>query len=439
MRTSSSPEPENSDHESTLHDFLTRHTTPPQSLRVSISPPPSRARKPTIQPASYSAAQDSRSAHRSEHTTPSLAAVEAGEAQIRNHLDYFSSHISSSAKPSAPLSIRAFEHLYKRNQHEHGRHWVIHQHDHPVAGVHYDLRLQINETSSISWAIMYGLPGNVNSRRLNRNATETRVHNVWNHLIETASASTGSLLIWDTGEYEMLPYHENIEQVTDDELSGDSDGYSSPSLDLSDTEKLHAAFRNRKIRIRLHGTRLPSGYTLSIRLLTSENRHEQPAKPSRKRRRKAFANRPIAQETPPSSDPDDNEEVPDAHPNSMEVSVSALEREIAEQEDERVHLTNSYPGATNSIGSIHQRRWYLSIDRYASGFCLLRTENRSKGDMRVWTRRKEGERLQGFKPFFVMGRDLERSVVTGRTADELMADEGVQDFVGRKGWRPVTE
>lgn len=28
-----------------------------------------------------------------------------------------------------------------------------------------------------------------------------------NHLIETASASTGSLLIWDTGEYEMLPYH----------------------------------------------------------------------------------------------------------------------------------------------------------------------------------------------------------------------------------------
>lgn len=277
-----------------------------------------------------------------------------------------------------------------------------------------------------------------------------------NHLIETASASTGSLLIWDTGEYEILPYHENIEQVTDDELSGDSDGYSSPSLDLSDTEKLHAAFRNvsflfvstaptvlkpaqRKIRFRLHGTRLPSGYTLSIRLLTSENRREQPAKPSRKRRRKAFANKPIAQETPPSSDPDDNEEVPDAHPNSMEVSVSALEREIAEQEDERVHLTNSYPGATNSIGSIHQRRWYLSMDRYASGFCLLRTENRSKGDMRVWTRRKEGEELQGFKPFFVMGRDLERSVVTGRTADELMADEGVQDFVGRKGWRPVTE
>lgn len=61
-----------------------------------------------------------------------------------------------------------------------------------------------------------------------------------NHLIETASASTGSLLVWDTGEYEMLPYRENIEQVTDDELS---DGDSSPSSNLSDSEKLQAAFR----------------------------------------------------------------------------------------------------------------------------------------------------------------------------------------------------
>ena len=65
-----------------------------------------------------------------------------------------------------------------------------------------------------------------------------------NHLIETASASTGSLLIWDTGEYEMLPYRENMEQMTDEELSGDSDGDSSPSPNLSDSEKLHAAFQN---------------------------------------------------------------------------------------------------------------------------------------------------------------------------------------------------
>lgn len=277
-----------------------------------------------------------------------------------------------------------------------------------------------------------------------------------NHLIETASASTGSLLIWDTGEYEMLPYRENTEQLTDDELSSVSDEDSRPSSNLSDSEKLHAAFRDvgiyffpfiaprvlklaqRKIRIRLHGTRLPPDYTLSIRLLTSENRHKQPAKPSRKRRRQPSGARHSAQETPPTSDLDD-EEVPDSHPSSIDVSISALEREIAEQEDEEVRLTNTYPGATNSIGSIHQRRWYLSMDRYASGFCPLRMETRSKRGKRTWTRRMEHQRLLGFEPFLVMGRETERSVVTGRTADEVMADERVRNFVGRKGWRPVTE
>lgn len=131
--------------------------------------------------------------------------------------------------------------------------------------------------------------------------------------------------------------------------------------------------------------------------------------------------------------------MPDSHSKSMDASISALEREIAEQEDEQVRLTNAYPGATNSIGSIHQRRWYLSMDRYASGFCPSRTENRSKGGRRTWTRRQETEGLLGFEPFYVMGRELERSVVTGRTADEVMEDEGVKGFVGRKGWRPVTE
>ena len=178
---------------------------------------------------------------------------------------------------------------------------------------------------------------------------------------------------------------------------------------------------------------------MSIRLLTSENRHEQPAKPSRKRRRKPSAVRRLTRETPPTSDLDDDEEVPEHHNNSTDVTVSALEREIAELEDEEVRLSNAYLGATNNIGSIHQRRWYLSMDRYASGFCPLPVENRSLGGKRVWTRRREGERLLGFEPFFVMGRELERSVVTGRTADEVMADEGVHDFKGRKGWRPVTE
>lgn len=41
--------------------------------------------------------------------------------------------------------------------------------------------------------------------------------------------------------------------------------------------------------------------------------------------------------------------------------------------------------------------------------------------------------------FLVLGRDVERSIVTGRTADEVMRDEGVEGYVGRKGWKAVVE
>ena len=123
----------------------------------------------------------------------------------------------------------------------------------------------------------------------------------------------------------------------------------------------------------------------------------------------------------------------------MDSSASALEREIAEQEDEEVRLTNAYPGATNDIGSIHQRRWYLSMDRYSSGFKPLRAEKGSSGGRREWVRRREGDRLLGFEPFYVMGREAERSIITGRNTDEVMGDEMVDGFQGRKGWRAITE
>lgn len=45
--------------------------------------------------------------------------------------------------------------------------------------MHYDLRLQFSETSTVSFAVPYGLPGNPNSIRPNRMAIETRVHNLW--------------------------------------------------------------------------------------------------------------------------------------------------------------------------------------------------------------------------------------------------------------------
>lgn len=124
----------------------------------------------------------------------------------------------------------------------------------------------------------------------------------------------------------------------------------------------------------------------------------------------------------------------------MDASASALEREIAEQEDKEVRRTNAYPGARNSIGSVHQRRWFLSMDRWASGFRPLGVaEGGGKGGRRKWVRRGEGGRELGFESFFVMGREVVGSVVTGRSADDVMADEGVEGFVGRRGWRAVVE
>ena len=66
---------------------------------------------------------------------------------------------------------------------------------------------------------------------------------VKNHLIETASAATGSLLIWDIGEYEMLPYRNENGHETDDELLDGSEIEKYASAKLSDSEKLHLAFQ----------------------------------------------------------------------------------------------------------------------------------------------------------------------------------------------------
>jgi hypothetical protein len=71
---------------------------------------------------------------------PSLAAIEAGRSKIEDHLQYFSSYFAKVCKPLEPvqprLSISDFVSLYQRNQHPKGKHFVIHQHNHPVAGVH---------------------------------------------------------------------------------------------------------------------------------------------------------------------------------------------------------------------------------------------------------------------------------------------------------------
>ncbi len=147
------------------------------SLKRPISPPSIRRR-------AAESKGHTRNSIRSQATSYSLAAVEAGDANITDHLTYFSTHLArairfQSSPSEARLSVPDLVALYKRHEQPNGHHFVVHQHDHPVAGLHYDLRLQFSQTSSISFAIMYGLPGNPNSRRLSRNATETRVHCLW--------------------------------------------------------------------------------------------------------------------------------------------------------------------------------------------------------------------------------------------------------------------
>jgi hypothetical protein len=113
------------------------------------------------------------------------AAIEAGEVKIDEPASHFTTLLSKATLTPYPqgvprLGVEEYRQLYETTYgSKGGAHFVIHQHDHPAAGTHYDLRLQINEESSASWAIMYGLPGDPNSMRKNRNATETRIHCLW--------------------------------------------------------------------------------------------------------------------------------------------------------------------------------------------------------------------------------------------------------------------
>ncbi|KAI0895508.1 DNA polymerase ligase-domain-containing protein [Annulohypoxylon nitens] len=398
------------------------------------------------------------------------SAIEAGKVKIDDHLDYFSELLTKTIllpfPPGTPrLSIGDYRRLYEKNSNSpRGAHFTVHQHDHPIAGTHYDLRLQINETSSASWAIMYRLPGDPNSQRLNRNATETRIHCLWNHLIETASASTGSLLIWDTGTYTVLPSREKKKLEDSYSQSGEDDA----SSELTEQEKLHQAFQTRKIRLRLNGTRLPRNYVLNLRLTKEEDvagRAKSTRAPTRRRRRgasslrgrgKGAAKGKVTQpDTSPDPDSDSDEseivKAPVEQAEAGNEEVSQMEREIRELEDEEVRRTNAYPGAMNSIGSVHQRRWYLSLDREACGLARRRKNGRvvweldrsgcprekKRGDDEDAGEDEAGDSERLVFPFYVRGVDVERSVVTGRKGADVLRDERVEGYVGRKGWRPV--
>ncbi|ETS00627.1 hypothetical protein M419DRAFT_54335, partial [Trichoderma reesei RUT C-30] len=408
-------------------------------------------------------------------TTTTTAQIEAGAVQISNHLARFSSSLSSHLRPTSAdvprLSIARYARLYESCAGSPGgAHFVVHQHDHPVAGTHYDLRLQINETSSVSWAVMYGLPGDANSSRLSRNATETRIHCLWaslaNHLVETASPDTGSLLIWDTGTYSVLP-RRSKHAPPQDPSSPPSEEASCPLSSSSplppphETAQslLHAAFQTRKIRLRLHGAKLPDPYVINLRLTKSEDAAGRSrglrarAVGTRRRRGRTARVRPREPETSrsgssssssSSSDDDDNDDNDDGQ--KHDDNHDPIE---GGNQDAQVRLTNAYRGASNTIGSVYQRKWYLSLDRRASGF----TEKRRRGGRSLWEPPPSphppppppspsppppapaSSRLS--YPFYVRGPQFERSVVTGRLAEDVLRDEGVTGFVPRKGWMPV--
>ena len=224
---------------------------------------------------------------------------------------------------------------------------------------------------------------------------------------------------------------------TDDETSGKSTSLQENST-LSDSEKLDHAFRRRHIRLRLHGTRLPEGYTLSLRLPSANDTSgKQPGKPRYKRQRRAS---PAKLEAEAETTDEDSRPYPATRARHVPNAAYLEDDESGEaqgastasggEEDEMIRANNAYPGSHNTIGSIHQRKWFMSLDKQNSGF------TKSSGTGR-WTRSE----IQpgGWDAFFVKGRDYERSIVTGRLAADVMKDEKIEMYKGRKMWRPIME
>lgn len=265
-------------------------------------------------------------------------------------------------------------------------------------------------------------------------------------------------MIWDTGTYTILPRQSKHAPAHDP--SSPQHSPQSPSSHASPTQQdlLHAAFQNRKIKIQLHGSKLPEPYVVYLRLTKTEDaagRAKRSAatdrRPRKRRRRGQKAAVVDPETTSSSSDGEEGAEEDDEGGNNADVvqatseqvaantNVSADDRELRELEDDEIRRLNAYPGAENTIGSIHQRKWYLSLDRAASGFVERRRDGRS-----VWedpAKASDGEAAAGQTrlsyPFYIRGRDHERSVVTGRLGADILRDEGVVNFTPRMGWKPV--
>ena len=114
----------------------------PNSLARDISPPPIRKPLETRNSTNkINPTEEQTRTEREQRTKsdgPSLAAIEAGEAQVRDHLEYFSHHFRLTSRDTQSvlprIAINDFQDLYRRNDHSNGCHFVIHQHDHPISG-----------------------------------------------------------------------------------------------------------------------------------------------------------------------------------------------------------------------------------------------------------------------------------------------------------------
>ena len=97
----------------------------PTSLRRGVSPPPKRQQVDRVEAIGV--------------VDPPTAAVEAGEATVEDHVAFFSLKLLAARLPSTSGTSRILHKdwldLYTRNLNEKGHHFVVHQHDHPIAGV----------------------------------------------------------------------------------------------------------------------------------------------------------------------------------------------------------------------------------------------------------------------------------------------------------------
>jgi len=242
------------------------------------------------------------------------------------------------------------------------------------------------------------------------------------------------MLIWDIGTYTVLPFEQERDEVgTDDEddggggesdsEDGESDGEAADRVDRrgpggggagkSEPEKLDAAFRGGKIRLRLHGAKLPPGYTITLRLSRDKGPAARPAPILR------HSSRTIGQSKI-----------------SLGIKAELLIEEDTHADHDHaseIRSQNAYTGSSNTIDSIHQRWWFLAMDKASCG--LVR--GKSADGKVTWTAGNEGTKRA--YPFLVMGRDVETSVVTGRKAADVLEDEGVVGFVPRGGWRAAVD